>query len=430
MAASSPAGPQPPELSVIVPCWNAAGSIERALATVLADADADVECIVVDDASTDQTVSLVEAMAAVDPRVVLVRSPQNAGASAARNLALEQFRGTWVTFLDADDILTDGAVEALLRPTRTTDALAVIGQRVWSDGTKSWVSSLYDIPDIREPGRKSLASAPGLVYYASATGKAFHRSLVGDLRFEGRVLGDQPWALRALLRAGDRIEVVAEDVYVWLRAPTELTDPRSITATTRSTARGSAEAVRVAIVAHAQVSAEARRTIVDPAAQRLIARAYLERLLRSDLGMYLKRAMDRHDPAVAELLVAFGAFLESVPRDLLAEEGALVTRMLLKPVLDAWSWLPPDARNAFWGVVRPTVAADPTVFRQLGGGRVGRTAIRLVSAVDAAPTRAFATAATGRAVQARAKASPPRGGSPAVRASDADDEAAQAARNG
>ncbi|HEY6570171.1 MAG TPA: glycosyltransferase family 2 protein [Candidatus Limnocylindrales bacterium] len=429
MAASSPAGPAPPELSVIVPAWNAADSIERALGTVLADPDADVECVVVDDASTDATVSVVERMAASDPRIVLIRSPRNGGASAARNLALDQIRGTWVTFLDADDILTDVGVEALLGPTRMTDPLAVIGQRVWSDGTKRWVSSLYDIPDIREPGRKSMVSAPGLVYYASATGKAFHRSLVGDLRFEGRVLGDQPWALRALLRAGDRIEVVPEDVYVWLRAPTEMTDPRSITATTRSTARGSADAVRVAITAHAQVSAEAYRTIDDPAAQRLVARVYLERLLRSDLGMYLKRALDRHDPAIAELLVAFGAFLESVPRDLLAEEGPLVTRTLLKPLVDAWLRLPPDARNAFWGVVRPTVAADPSVYDKLGGGRVGRTAIRLVSAVDTAPTRAFATAATDRAAQARTHGSSPRSAPPAVRAPDGDDEPAQAGSN-
>ena len=403
MAASSPAGPQPPELSVIVPCWNAADSIERALQSVLADPAAAVECVVVDDGSTDATVPIVEAMAAADPRLVLIRSPQNAGASAARNLALERYRGTWVTFLDADDILTDGAVEALLRPTRTTDALAVIGQRIWSDGTRTWVTSLYDIPDIREPGRKSLASAPGLVYYASATGKAFHRSLVGDLRFAGRVLGDQPWALRALLRAGDRIEVIGEDVYVWLRPPTEMTDPRSITATTRSTARGSAGAVQVAITAHAQVSAEARRTIDDPAAQRLVARVYLERLLRSDLGMYLKRALDRRDPAISELLVAFGEFLDSIPRDLLAEEGPLVTRTLIKPLLDAWPWLPPESRDAFWGVVRPAIAADPAVYRQMGGGRMGRAAVRLVGTVDSGPTRALATAATGRAVRARAR---------------------------
>ena len=135
------------------------------------------------------------------------------------------------------------------------------------------------------------------MYYASATGKAFHRSLVGDLRFEGRVLGDQPWTLRALLRAGDRIEVIADDVYVWLRQATELSDPRSITATTpldrpgqRRRGPGRDHGPR------SRSAREARRTIADPAAQRLVSRVYLERLLRSDLGMYLKRALDRRDP--------------------------------------------------------------------------------------------------------------------------------------
>ncbi len=402
MVDGSPDGAMP-ELSVIVPCWNAAGSIERALGSVLADHETSLECVVVDDGSTDGSPAILERLAAADPRVVVIRAPENAGASAARNLALERSRGTWLTFLDADDVLTEGGVAALMRPTRTTDALAVIGQRIWDDGTKTWVSSFYDIPDIREPGRKSIASAPGLVYYASATGKAFHRSLVGDLRFEGRVLGDQPWTLRALLRAGDRIEVIADDVYVWLRQATELSDPRSITATTRSTARGSVGAVLVAITAHEQVSAEARRTIADTAAQRLVSRVYLERLLRSDLGMYLKRALDRRDPDVAELLVAFADFLESVPRDLLAEVSPVVVKALYKPLLDAWPWLPPSARNAFWGILRPVGAVDPGVYRQLGGGRMGQAAMRLVRVVDTAPTRSLASAAAGRAATARAR---------------------------
>jgi glycosyltransferase involved in cell wall biosynthesis len=367
---------------------------------------------VVDDGSTDGSLEVLDRLAAGDPRVVVVRSPGNGGASAARNLALERYRGTWLTFLDADDVLTEGGVAALMRPTHSTDALAVIGQRVWDDGERRWVSSLYDIPDIREPGRKSIASAPGLVYYASATGKAFHRSLVGDLRFEGRVLGDQPWALRALLRAGDRIEVIPDDVYVWLRQTTELTDPHSITATSRSTARGSAGAVRVAIVAHAEVSEEARRTIADAAAARRVSRVYLERLLRSDLGMYLRRALDRRDPLVAELLVACGEFLRSVPTDLLAEEGPIVMKTLLKPLLDAWSWLPPGARNAFWDVFRPAAAADPGVYRLVGGGRMGQAAMHLVSAVDTPPTRSLATAATGRAAAARARSAAAKAADP------------------
>ncbi len=390
-----------PELSVIVPCFNAAETIERALGSVLADRAADLECVVIDDASTDGTLAVLERLAAADPRVVVVPSPANMGVSAARNVALERARGTWLTFLDADDVYTEGGIAALMGPTRTTDALAVVGQRVWDDGEKTWISSLYDIPDIREPGRKSIASAPGLMYSAAATSKVFHRSVADALKFEGRVLGDQPWTIRALLRAGDRIEVIGDVVYRWWRQPTELTDPRSITASTRSQARGSAVAVRLAITAHAQVSEEARRTIEDPAAQRLVARVYLERLIRSDLGMFLKRALDRRDPAVAELLVSFGEFLEAVPRDLVAEEGPLIMRTLLRPLLEAWSWLPPEARNAFWSIVRPTVAADPDVYRLIGGGRMGQAAMHLVSAVDTRPTRSLASAATGRAVAAR-----------------------------
>ena len=134
--------------------------------------------------------------------------------------------------------------------------------------------------------------------------------------------------------------------------------------------------------------------------------------------MYLKRALDRRDPLIAELLAADGEFLSSVPRDLLAEEGPLVMRTLLKPLLDAWSWLPPDARNAFWSLVRPTVAADPKVYRLIGGGRMGQATMHLLGAVDTGPTRSLATAATGRAVAARqrsAAAKPPAESKPPAR---------------
>ena len=54
----------------------------------------------------------------------------------------------------------------------------------------------------------------------------------------------------------------------------------------------------------------------------------------------------------------FADFLESVPRDLLAEVSPVVVKALYKPLLDAWPWLPPSARNAFWGILRPVGAVD------------------------------------------------------------------------
>ena len=66
-----------PRLSVIMPAWNAETTIEAALASVRAETEVPLECIVVDDASTDGTTSIVEAIAAADPRVRLVRAPEN-----------------------------------------------------------------------------------------------------------------------------------------------------------------------------------------------------------------------------------------------------------------------------------------------------------------------------------------------------------------
>ncbi len=64
----------------------------------------------VDDGSRDDTAAIVEALAATDPRVVLLRQPENGGVSAARNRALEAARGEWIAFVDADDRLLPGGL--------------------------------------------------------------------------------------------------------------------------------------------------------------------------------------------------------------------------------------------------------------------------------------------------------------------------------
>ena len=68
-----------PQVSVLIPCWNAAGSIGRALDSVLGTTDPTIECIVVDDASTDGTADLVQSLADRDPRIVLVRARRTPG---------------------------------------------------------------------------------------------------------------------------------------------------------------------------------------------------------------------------------------------------------------------------------------------------------------------------------------------------------------
>ncbi len=91
-----------PVASVIVPCRNAAGTVEAAIAGALASPLESLEVLAVDDGSTDNTACVLDGIAARDPRVRVIRLPPR-GVSAARNAALAAARGEFLFFLDADD---------------------------------------------------------------------------------------------------------------------------------------------------------------------------------------------------------------------------------------------------------------------------------------------------------------------------------------
>jgi glycosyltransferase involved in cell wall biosynthesis len=95
-------GPAGPLVSVILPTHNRASLLPRAIASVLAQTHANLELIVVDDASSDDTPRVVGTFA--DPRLRYVRLEQNRRAAAARNVAIGMARGALIAFQDDDDV--------------------------------------------------------------------------------------------------------------------------------------------------------------------------------------------------------------------------------------------------------------------------------------------------------------------------------------
>jgi succinoglycan biosynthesis protein ExoO len=103
-----------PRVSVIVPAYNAADFLTRALHSALAQTMPDLELIVVDDASSDATLALAREVAARDPRVRVLHNERNRGMYLTYNRAIDAARGEWIAALDADDIWLPERLERML----------------------------------------------------------------------------------------------------------------------------------------------------------------------------------------------------------------------------------------------------------------------------------------------------------------------------
>jgi glycosyltransferase involved in cell wall biosynthesis len=113
-----------PVLSVVIPAFNREGLVLRAVRSVLADPSPDIEVVVVDDGSSDRTAEVVAGVS--DPRLRLIRHPQNRGRCPARNTGAMAAEGEWLVFLDSDDELVPGGLELIRR--RAAEAPAAVGK--------------------------------------------------------------------------------------------------------------------------------------------------------------------------------------------------------------------------------------------------------------------------------------------------------------
>ena len=92
-----------PRVSVLVPAYRTASTLERAVRSVLFGEEQDFEIVILEDCSGDDTLEVAQRLAAEDTRIVVVALPQNGGQARALNLGIDQARGKWIATLDADD---------------------------------------------------------------------------------------------------------------------------------------------------------------------------------------------------------------------------------------------------------------------------------------------------------------------------------------
>lgn len=127
-----------PRVSVCIPVYNGEKYIGAAVESVLGQAYADFEVVVVDNCSTDRTAAIVEGFADADERIRLLRNEANIGAEGNWNRSVEEARGEYVKLLCADDMLRPQCLEKQVAALDAhPDAAFVTGHRdiVDADGT-------------------------------------------------------------------------------------------------------------------------------------------------------------------------------------------------------------------------------------------------------------------------------------------------------
>ncbi|MEW2613688.1 glycosyltransferase family 2 protein [Streptomyces sp. NPDC047880] len=211
-----------PDVTVTVIVYNDAERLTRAVESVRRQTHANLEIIISDDHSTDETPAVAQRLAAQDPRVRHLRLERNSGGcSAPRNRALQIARAPFLMFLDSDDELPADAVELLLAAHREHEIDFAMGavQRIRVDNGRrsTWMPHLV----AERRTLDGIEADPRLFFEHLSTSKMYARAFLDrhELRFpEGIHYEDQLFTAQAYCLAKS-FTIVPEPVYRWYVAP-------------------------------------------------------------------------------------------------------------------------------------------------------------------------------------------------------------------
>ena len=221
-----------PEVSVVVIGYNDREHLPTAVRSVQEQTLRHLEVIVVDDCSTDGSAEAADEIAREDPRVRVVRLPENSGGcSRPRNVGLDLARAPYVMFLDSDDVYDRHACKNLLLTAERTGADVVAGQvkrLLVSEGKEGgWVKRLYR----RRAVYRGIRENPELFFDPLSTNKLYRREFLdrNGIRFpEGVHYEDSLFSTQVYCQA-EVIAVVPNVVYLWRVVQAEEAEDLSIT---------------------------------------------------------------------------------------------------------------------------------------------------------------------------------------------------------
>ncbi len=207
-----------PLISVIIPVYNVEKYIEMSIKSVIEQSYKNIEIILVDDGSTDNSGNICDTFARKDNRVRVIHK-KNSGVSAARNTGINASEGEYICFIDSDDYITEDYVKHMydVAVKYDTDITTSNQFKIWNDGKTVELfkrNEPYGTVTLKS-GTETLSDMLyGKTCYATCCCKLYKKDIFKDIRFPEYRMGEDSFTMyKCFLKATSVAHLYQPDYY-------------------------------------------------------------------------------------------------------------------------------------------------------------------------------------------------------------------------
>lgn len=210
-------------ISVIVPSYNVAPYLERCVNSLVCQTYMDLEIILVDDGSTDDTGKLCDKIAESDSRIKVIHK-ENGGLSDARNAGIDLAAGDFFSFIDGDDFIEPDTYEAMISEMKDSEVSIVAGGFIVTDIQGN--TTVRMIPKkqqlTKEEAFMDLFVGENYISQSSCN-KLFRRCLFENIRYKKGIINEDMEVLPRLLDVGNDVVLLNKAIYHYIKKPGSIT---------------------------------------------------------------------------------------------------------------------------------------------------------------------------------------------------------------
>lgn len=213
-----------PKVSVIIPTYNREKFIKKCMDSVLSQTLTDIECIIIDDGSIDNTENLIKSYK--DSRIIYIKQA-NHGIGYSRNKGIKRAKGEFLTFLDIDDYLKENCLEKMYKKA-SQEQLDIVVSNYYNfyENGKIEQEKLIDFPNTTLANKKELLLELNL----GPSNKLFSKALFESARFPEHIKYEDMALMCELFKKAKKIGKINEPLYYFLvdnKSETTTVDKRS-----------------------------------------------------------------------------------------------------------------------------------------------------------------------------------------------------------